>query len=87
MKQHVTNHPVLRYYDVSKEVTLQCDASQSGLGAALLHFIFRKEKPKGPLMPQIVPDRSWSKVAVSLFTLDKTDYIIIVDDNSSFFGL
>ena len=38
-------------------------------------------------MPQIVPDRPWSKVAVSLFTLDKTDYIIIVDDNSSFFGL
>ena len=36
MKQLITNHPVLRYYDVSKEVTLQCDASQSGLGAALL---------------------------------------------------
>ena len=36
VKQLITNHPVLRYYDVSKEVTLQCDASQSGLGAALL---------------------------------------------------
>ena len=24
------------YYDVTKEVTLQCDASQSGVGAALL---------------------------------------------------
>ena len=34
--QLITNHPVLRYYDVSTEVTLQCDASQSGLGAALL---------------------------------------------------
>ena len=28
--------PVLRYYNLSDEVTLQCDASQSGLGAALL---------------------------------------------------
>ena len=36
LKQLITNHPVLRFYDVSKEVTLQCDASQSGLGAALL---------------------------------------------------
>ena len=36
VKRLITNNPVLRYYDVSKEVTLQCDASQSGLGAALL---------------------------------------------------
>ena len=36
MKQLITNHSVLRYYGVSKEVTQQCDASQSGLGAALL---------------------------------------------------
>ena len=36
VKRLITNHPVLRYYDVSKEVSLQCDASQSGLGAALL---------------------------------------------------
>lgn len=34
VKRLITNNPVLRYYDVSKEVTLQCDASQSGLGAA-----------------------------------------------------
>ena len=36
MKRFITNHSVLRYYDVTKEVTLQCDASQSGIGAALL---------------------------------------------------
>lgn len=36
MKQLITNHPVLRYYDVSKEVTLQCEAPQSDLVAALL---------------------------------------------------
>ena len=35
-KTLITYHPVLQYYDVTKEVTLQCDASQSGVGAALL---------------------------------------------------
>ena len=32
----ITCHPALQHYDVTKEVTLQCDASQSGVGAALL---------------------------------------------------
>ena len=32
----VTCTPVLRYYNLQEEVTLQCDASQSGLGAALM---------------------------------------------------
>ena len=36
VKRLITNHPVLCCFDVSKEVTLQCDASQSGLGATLL---------------------------------------------------
>ena len=36
MKQLVTNAPVLRYYSLQDEVTIQCDASQSGLGATLL---------------------------------------------------
>ena len=35
LKKAVSSTPVLHYYNV-KEVTLQCDASQSGLGAALL---------------------------------------------------
>ena len=48
---------------------------------------FRMEQPKEPLMPQKVPDRPWSKVAVDLFSLDKTEYIIIVDDYSNFFEL
>ena len=36
IKQAVTSTPVLRYYSLQEEVTLQCDASQHGLGAALM---------------------------------------------------
>ena len=32
----ISNTPVLRYYNLAEEVTIQCDASQSGLGAALM---------------------------------------------------
>ena len=36
IKKFLTDAPVLRYYDVSKPVTVQCDASQSDLGVVLL---------------------------------------------------
>ena len=36
LKDAVTTTPVLRYYNRDEEITLQWDASQSGLGAALL---------------------------------------------------
>ena len=36
LKRAVSSTPLLRYYNVKEPVTLQCDASQSGLGAALL---------------------------------------------------
>ena len=36
IKKLVVNHPVLKYYDCNSEVTLQCDASEKGLGAVLL---------------------------------------------------
>lgn len=36
LKKHMSGSPVLSYYDVSKPVTLTCDASQYGLGAACL---------------------------------------------------
>ena len=31
-----TTNTVLKYYDASEEVTLQCDASERGLGATLM---------------------------------------------------
>ena len=36
VKRLITCAPVLRYYDPEEELTIQCDASQIGLGAALL---------------------------------------------------
>ena len=36
VKQLITREPVLRYFDNTKEVTLQCDASESGLGAVIM---------------------------------------------------
>ena len=36
IKELASSAPVLKYYDASKELAIQCDASQFGLGAALL---------------------------------------------------
>ena len=36
LKRHMSCPPVLSYYDVSKPMTLTCDASQYELGAACL---------------------------------------------------
>jgi len=36
LKLTFENAPVLSYFDVNKEITVQCDASQDGLGACLL---------------------------------------------------
>ena len=36
IKNLVTSSSVLKYYNVKEEVTLQCDASETGIGAVLL---------------------------------------------------
>jgi len=35
VKKYLTESPVLKYYNVNEEVTSQCDASETGLGAVL----------------------------------------------------
>lgn len=36
LKKQISKAPVLKYFNVTKPVTLQCDASETGLGCALL---------------------------------------------------
>ena len=36
IKQMISSTPVLKYYDAEEELTVQCDASDKGIGAALL---------------------------------------------------
>ena len=36
LQKAIMNTPVLRYYNLKEEATIQCNASQSGLGAALM---------------------------------------------------
>ena len=37
IKAMISSAPVLKYYDVASKTTIQCDASESRLGATLLH--------------------------------------------------
>ena len=53
-----------------KEYTSSCDTCNA----------YRQDQPKEPFISQPVPDRPWSRVAVDLFTLDKKDYVVMVDD-------
>ena len=36
VKKMISSSPVLSFFDSNKEITIQCDASQSGIGAVLL---------------------------------------------------
>ena len=36
VKEYLIKAPVLAYYNINKDVTIQCDASETGLGAVLL---------------------------------------------------
>ena len=59
VKKLVSAHPVLKCYDMDAEVTIQCDASEKGLGATLLQngqpvaFASRTLTPVEPRYAQI----------------------------------
>ena len=58
LKKAVSSAPVLRYYNLKEEVFLQCDASQSGLEAALMQgqpvaYASRVLSPAGTRYAQI----------------------------------
>ena len=36
VKQYLAEAPVLKYYDIKEDVTIQCDASETGLGVVLM---------------------------------------------------
>jgi len=66
IKDALSNAPVLRYYDVTKPVTIQADSSQSGLGAAILQeghpveFASRELTPTEQTWSQLEKERSVS---------------------------
>ncbi len=49
VKKLTTETPVLAYYDPHSEVVVECDASERGLGAALLQNGKPKSKPTARL--------------------------------------
>ena len=48
VKKYLTESPVLKYYNVNEDVTIQCDASETCLGAVLM----QKGQPQPCVTPQ-----------------------------------
>ena len=46
---------------------------------------YRPEQTREPFVPDDVPERSWAKVGMYLFQVDKADCVIVVDYYSNFF--
>lgn len=89
VKQLVTCHPVLKYYNLQEEVTLQCDASETGLGAALLQngqpvaFASRTQTPTEQRYAQIEKECLAIVFACDKFDqyLHGRDYITVHSDH------
>ena len=59
IKKLVVNHPILAYHDCKEEVTIQCDASEKGLGATILP----KGKPEALPLKTLTPtERRYAQV-------------------------
>lgn len=73
LKKAVTSIPVLRYYNLRDEVTLQCDASQSGLGAALMQNgqpVAYAPRQQRPGMPKL--KKTWWQLCLPVKNLRRT---------------
>jgi len=45
---------------------------------------FQARNPKEPMQTSKIPDRPWSRLALDMFTLQKKEYIVLVDYYSDF---
>ena len=68
----LTTEPVLSYYDVNQDVTIQCDSSQKGMGACLL----QDGKPIAYASRTMTPtEQNWAQIGkemlVIVFVCDK----------------
>jgi len=45
---------------------------------------FQTRNPKEPMQTSKVPDRPWSRVATDMFTLQRKEYVVLVDYYSDF---
>lgn len=94
LKMLVSKAPVLRYFDVKKDITLSVDASSEGLGAVLIQdgqpvaygsrALTDCQKryaqiEKEPPICHDIPERAWAKVGVDLFHYEQGDYLLCVD--------
>ena len=79
IKRLITHHPVLKYYDLQEEVTLKGDASETGLGVALLQngqpvaFTSRTLTDTEQRYEQIEKE-----CRAIVFACDKFDYYILI---------
>ena len=72
---------MLYYHNVSEEVTLQCDASRSGVGAALL----QEEQPVTFISRALIPtERNYARIErelhVTLHARDRFDQYVFGRD-------
>ena len=66
LKHDISSTPTLAYYDVSKPVTLTCDASKQGLGAACL----QKGQPVAFASRVLAPnEQKWAQIEKELLAI------------------
>ena len=82
IKQLITEAPVLQYYDVKKEVTIECDSSNYGLGAVLM----QEGRPVAYASRTLTPtERNYAQLEKEclaiLFAAERFDQYILGRDN------